>query len=262
MKILTLIKQVPDSTRVKVDPVTGTLIRTGVPSILNPYDHFALEQALKIKKETGAELVVLSMGPEQAAEIIRLALALGADKGILLCDRAFAGSDTWATSYALSKAVGKIGNVDLILAGMMAIDGDTAQTGPGIAQQLGIPQITFCTEASVNGKTLTAKKLIEGGYEVVEAKLPALITMVTAYGFDPSYPGFADIIKAQDEKPLEKWTAADIDAEAALLGFKGSPTRVDRIYPPAQREKGEIMQGSAGELSEKLIRIIRSECSM
>lgn len=260
MKIITLIKQVPDSTRVKVDQATGTLIRSGVPTILNPYDRYALEQALKIKKENGAELYVLTMGPAQAEEVIRLSLALGADKGILLSDIAFAGSDTWATSYALAKAVQKIGKYDIIMAGMMAIDGDTAQTGPGVSQQLRIPQITFCTEVSVNGKSLRAKKLIDGGHEILEAKFPVLITTAMPYGYDPAYPSFHKIADAEN-KPFEKWNATDIDANPAYLGLNGSPTRVDKIYSPPAREKGTVFRGSAVELADKVVEIIKTECA-
>ena len=162
MNIIVCIKQVPDSTRVKVDPKTGTLIRAGVPSILNPYDHYALEKALAIKAKTGAKVTVLSMGPAQAVAVLRLALALGADEGVLLSSRAFAGSDTWATSYALAMAIRKIGSFDMILCGQMAIDGDTAQTGPGIAFHLGIPQITFCESVDSDGSRAVVKKLIEG----------------------------------------------------------------------------------------------------
>ena len=177
MNIIVCIKQVPDSTQVKVDPKTGTLIRAGVPSILNPYDHYALEKALAIKAKTGAKVTVLSMGPAQAVAVLRLALALGADEGVLLSDRAFAGSDTWATSYALATAVKKIGQFDMILCGQMAIDGDTAQTGPGIAYHLGIPQITFCESVDSDGTRAVVKKLIEGGHQIMEADLPVLITM-------------------------------------------------------------------------------------
>src|SRR3989339_1420885 len=144
MHIAVCVKQVPDTTEVKVNPETGTLIRAGVPSIINPYDHFALEKAIEIKKKTGGNVTVISMGPPQAKSVIQMCLALGADKGILLSDMAFAGSDTWATSYTLSKAIKKMGKTDLILCGLQAIDGDTAQVGPGIAQQMRIPQITFC----------------------------------------------------------------------------------------------------------------------
>jgi electron transfer flavoprotein beta subunit len=259
MEIILLIKQVPDSTRVKVDPVTGTLIRAGVPSILNPYDHFALQQALKIKKEHNANLTILSMGPPQAEEVIKMALALGADRGILLTDRAFAGSDTWATSYTLAQAIRKIGKFDLILAGMMAIDGDTAQTGPGVAQQLRLPQITFCDELTVDKKKLTAKKIIEGGHEVVECQMPVLCTMIMPHDFIPPYPSFVNIYKAHIEKPVEIWTVKDIEVETKLLGLEGSPTRVDKIFPPKQREKGEIFKGSPAEMVEKLLQILEKE---
>jgi electron transfer flavoprotein beta subunit len=259
MEIVLLLKQVPDSTRVKVDPVTGTLIRAGVPSILNPYDHFALQQALKLKKDNNAKLTVLSMGPPQAEEVIRLALALGADRGILLTDRAFAGSDTWATSYTLGLAIKKIGKFDLILAGMMAIDGDTAQTGPGVAQQLRLPQITFCDDIKVNAKKIIAKKIIEGGHEVVECAMPVLCTMIMPHDFEPPYPSFMSIYKAQIDKPVEIWTVKDIGAEAKYLGLEGSPTRVDKIYPPQQREKGTIYKGSPAEMVEKLLEILEKE---
>ncbi len=259
MEIITLLKQVPDSTRVKVDPETGTLIRAGVPSILNPYDHFALEQALKLKKEHNANLTIISMGPPQAEEVVRMALALGADRGILLSDRAFAGSDTWATSYALAQAIRKIGKYDLILAGMMAIDGDTAQTGPGVAQQLGLPQITFCDELSVEGKKLTAKKIIEGGHEIVECKLPAVCTMIMPHDYSPIYPSFMNIFKAQEDKPAKLWNVNNIEVDTNLLGLDGSPTRVDKIYPPPQRGKGTIYQGSSAEMVDKMLEILKTE---
>jgi len=258
MNIVVCIKQVPDTTQVKVDPQTGTLIRAGVPSILNPYDHFALETALALKEKTGAEVTVISMGPPQAKTVLRLALALGADRGILLSDRAFAGSDTWATSYAIARAIKKIGKADLILCGMMAIDGDTAQTGPGIAQQLHLPQITFCEHVAVSGRKLTAKKLMDGGHEIVEAQLPALCTLVLPADYKPAFPSFPEIAAAQ-EKDLELWTAADVGADENLLGLKGSPTRVDRVYAPPQRARGTVHQGTAAELVEKLVCILKEE---
>ncbi|MDR1123304.1 MAG: electron transfer flavoprotein subunit beta/FixA family protein [Elusimicrobiota bacterium] len=258
MNIIVCIKQVPDSTRVKVDPKTSTLVRAGVPSILNPYDHFALSQALKIKAKTGANITVLSMGPQQAVSVIRLALGLGADKGILLSDRAFAGSDTWATSYALAAAIKKTGNFDLILCGQMAIDGDTAQTGPGIAYHLDIPQITFCDSADIEGRVVRAGKIIDGGHQLMEADLPALVTMTMPFDYAPAYPSLMGAFKAQ-QKPLEVWTAAQIGADPAKLGLEGSPTRVDRIFPPPARPKGQIFSGSAGELADTLIEILKKE---
>ena len=258
MNIIVCVKQVPDSTQVKVDPKTGTLIRAGVPSILNPYDHFALERALEIKARTGAKVTLLSMGPNQATAVLRLGLALGADEGLLLSDRAFAGSDTWATSYALATAIKKIGQYDLILCGQMAIDGDTAQTGPGIAYHLGIPQITFCESSDANGNQIVVKKLIEGGHQILEADLPVLVTMTMPVDYAAKYPSFMAAHKAQ-EKVIHIWTAADIGADPSKLGLNGSPTRVDRIFPPPARQKGEMFSGSAAELAGKFVEILKKE---
>lgn len=258
MNIIVCIKQVPDSTRVKVDPKTGTLIRAGVPSILNPYDHYALEKALAIKAKTGAKVTVLSMGPAQAVAVLRLALALGADEGVLLSSRAFAGSDTWATSYALAMAIRKIGSFDMILCGQMAIDGDTAQTGPGIAFHLGIPQITFCESVDSNGSRAVVKKLIEGGHQILEADLPVLITMTMPVDYAPKYPSFMAAHKAQDKKTVT-WTEKEIGADMHKLGLEGSPTRVSRIFPPAARQKGEMFNGSAEEMAAKFVEILKKE---
>ena len=258
MNIIVCIKQVPDSTRVKVDPKTGTLIRAGVPSILNPYDHYALEKALAIKAKTGAKVTVLSMGPAQAVAVLRLALALGADEGVLLSSRAFAGSDTWATSYALAMAIRKIGSFDMILCGQMAIDGDTAQTGPGIAFHLGIPQITFCESVDSDGSRAVVKKLIEGGHQILEADLPVLITMTMPVDYAPKYPSFMAAHKAQDKKTVT-WTEKDIGADMHKLGLEGSPTRVSRIFPPAARQKGEMFNGSAEEMAAKFVEILKKE---
>ena len=198
------------------------------------------------------------MGPNQALAVLRLALALGADEGILLSDRAFAGSDTWATSYALATAIRKIGPYDLILCGQMAIDGDTAQTGPGIARQLNIPQITFCTHIDASGNQVIAKKLVEGGNQVLQADMPLLVTMTMPADYAPKYPSFLAAHQAQ-QKPVHTWTAADIGAEPQKLGLNGSPTRVDRIFPPPARPKGEMLSGSPVELAGKLVEILKKE---
>ena len=258
MNIIVCIKQVPDSTQVKVDPKTGTLIRAGVPSILNPYDHFALEKALEIKAKTGAKVTVLSMGPALATAVLRLALALGADEGVLLSARAFAGSDTWATAYALAMAVKKIGQFDLVLCGQMAIDGDTAQTGPEMAYHLNIPQITFCESIDASGNTVVVKKLIEGGYQILQADLPVLITMTMPHDYVAKYPSFLAAHKAQD-KVIRTWSDIDVGADPHKLGLEGSPTRVDRIFPPPARPKGEMFSGSAVELANKFVEILKKE---
>lgn len=258
MNIIVCLKQVPDTAKVKMNP-DGTLIRTGVPSILNPYDHFALAKALEIKKQIGAKIKVLSMGPDQAIKVLKFALALGADEGYLLCDKAFAGSDTWATAYALSCAIKKIMPFDLILCGQMAIDGDTAQTGPEIAGQLNISQITFCSDIeNISSNTLRIKKIIEGGHQILETSFPALITLSTPHNFVLPYPGFTDIFKAQ-QKLLFTWTAKDIEADITKIGLKGSPTRVAKIYPPAQKQKGEVKTLPAEETALKIVEILQAQ---
>lgn len=256
MNVIVCIKQVPDTDKVKINPETGTIIRAGVPSILNPYDHYALENALKIKKETGGKITVISMGPPQAVEVIKLALSLGADRGILLSDRAFAGSDTWATSYALSKGIEKIGTYDLILCGQMAIDGDTAQTGPGIAYHLKIPQVTFCESVVLANGKAEIVKFVDGGTQDIQAELPALITMTIPGDYMGIYPSFLAVFDAQD-KPVETWSAADVGAEPQKLGLDGSPTRVDKIYAPERKVQGEIFSGSANELAEKVLSFLK-----
>lgn len=259
MKIVVCIKQVPDTTEVKINPETGTLIRTGVPSILNPYDHFAVESALNLKKKhTGFSVTAISMGPPQAKAVVQLALALGADDGVLLSDVAFAGSDTWATSYALSMAIRKIGKVDIIMCGMQAIDGDTAQVGPGIAQQLGIAQVTFCQHIEIEGHTIIAERYIDGGTETVELKAPAVFTMVMPKDYTQAYPSFAQIYSASKKK-FHVWSAQDIEAQSSYLGLKGSPTQVSKIYPPKKETETQIFNLSAQASAEKIVEIMKKE---
>ena len=257
MDIIVCLKQVPDTAKVKMNP-DGTLLRSGVPSILNPSDHFALAKALEIKEQTGATIKVLSMGPMQAQKVLRLALALGADQAYLLCDKAFAGSDTWATAYALACAVKKIKPFDLILCGQMAIDGDTAQTGPGIAGQLNIAQITFCEDIKIpDNNTILATKLIEDGHQILEASFPVLITLGTPHNFVLPYPDFKAIFKAQ-QKPLFIWTPKDIDADISKLGLNGSPTRVCKIYAPAPKQKGQIFNLPAEDTASEIVKILQA----
>lgn len=258
MHIAVCVKQVPDTTEVKINLETGTLIRIGVPSIINPYDHFALQTAIGLKKHHNLRVTVISMGPPQAKSVVQMGLALGADDGVLLSDMAFAGSDTWATSYAIAQAVRKLGKVDMVLCGMQAIDGDTAQTGPGIAQQLGIPQVTFCEKIDLEGKKMIVRKLIDGGYEIVEVKAPALFTMIMPKDYVPKYPSFTDVHSSL-KKPYHIWSADDIGAEKRYLGLKGSPTQVSRIYPPAQREKAAMTHGSTHEAVAKIMEIMKKE---
>ena len=197
------------------------------------------------------------MGPPQAEKALREALAMGADEAFLLTDRAFGGSDTLATSTIIAAAIQKLG-CDLVLCGRQAIDGDTAQTGPGIANQLNIPQITFCSHVDANGNQVVVKKLIDGGKQVLEADMPVLVTMTMPVDYAPKYPSFMAAHKAQ-EKPVHTWTAADIGADPSKLGLNGSPTRVDRIFPPPARPKGEMFAGSPAELASKLVEILKKE---
>jgi electron transfer flavoprotein beta subunit len=258
MKIVVCVKQVPDTTDVKVDPEKGTLIREGVPSVINPFDQFALEEGLRIRDHTGGELTVISMGPPQAKSVIMLSLAIGADTGVLLTDRAFAGADTLATSYTLAKAVEKVGDPDLIVCGLQAIDGDTAQVGPGLATHLGLPQITYAEHIEMDDGVLRARRMIDDGTEIVEAKPPVLVTMTTPSDFVPTNPPFTKIMKAK-KKPYEEWTVGDIDVDHDRLGLNGSPTWVEKVYPPPVREAGEILEGTPDELVERLIEILKTE---
>lgn len=259
MHIIVCIKQVPDSTEVKINPETGTLIRAGVPSILNPYDHYAVEMALKVKKQyPDTKVSVISMGPPQAKAVIQLALALGCDEGYLLTDRAFAGSDTWATSYALSCAIRKIGNYDLIVCGMQAIDGDTAQVGPGIATHLDIPQITFCEKFDVEKTRVIAEKITDNGHDILEAEFPLLLTMYMPKGYELRYPSFVDIYEAAGKK-IHEFNKDDIGAREEYIGLKGSPTQVSKIYPPKKEVNTVYINGTSVEIVNKLIDILKQE---
>lgn len=227
MKIVVCIKQVPDTHEVKIDPVKGTLIRDGIPSIMNPDDKNALEEALRIKDQLGAHVTVVTMGPPQAEKILREAYSMGADEAVLLTDRAFAGADTLATSLALAKILEKIG-YDLIFAGRQAIDGDTAQVGPEIAEHLDIPQVTYVQEVKVEGNQITVKRALEEGYEVIKIQLPCLLTAIKELN-EPRYPKLKNILMAS-KKTITTMTADDLDVDKTLLGLKGSPTKVKKTF--------------------------------
>jgi electron transfer flavoprotein beta subunit len=259
LRIAVCVKQVPDTTEVKVDPKTGTLIREGVPSIINPFDQYAVEEAVRLRDAAGGgEIVAISMGPPQARSVLIHSLALGADKGILLSDRGFAGADTWATALTLAMAVKKAGEFDLVLCGMQAIDGDTAQVGPEMAQLLGIPQITYVDKVDIDGKKVVARKQVDEGYETLEAKMPVLLTFITPSDFVPSTPPFSKISKAQ-KKPLETWGVKEVDGDPEKLGLKGSFTTVTKVYSPTRREKAVMLDGTPEEIARKLADILGKE---
>ncbi|KEH99983.1 electron transfer flavoprotein subunit beta/FixA family protein [Clostridium botulinum] len=238
MKIVVCLKQVPDTNQVKIDPVTGTLIREGVPSIINPEDKNALEEALRIKDENGATVTVISMGPPQAEAALREAMAMGADDAILISDRAFAGADTLATSHALAGALKKL-DYDIIFAGRQAIDGDTAQVGPEIAEHLQLPQITYVEKVDVEGAKLTVRRALENGYEVLEVQTPCLLTAIKELN-EPRYMDMRNVF-GLFEKEVKVWSADDIDVDKALLGLKGSPTKVKRSMTKEAKGQGEVV---------------------
>ena len=254
MKIAVCIKQVPETTEVRINPETNTLIREGVASITNPFDEFAVEEALLTKEKYGGEVHVLTMGPPQAIEVLKNALAVGSDKVYLLSDKAFAGADTLATAYTLAKAIEKIGAIDLVICGKQAIDGDTAQVGPGIATRLGIPQLTYVSkvrEIDVANKRIVVERLLENGREVVASSLPALITVVKDIN-EPRLPSLLGIKKAAKAQ-IPTWTAKDISVDENRAGLKGSPTWVSKIFTPESRGGGEVLKGELSEVVPLLV---------
>jgi len=258
MEIVVCIKQVPDTTDVKIDPETGTLIRDGVPSIVNPFDEYAVEAALQLKEDLGGKVTVITMGPPQATEALKKCIAMGADDGILVSDRAFAGSDTWSTSYTLAKAMEKMGAYDLILCGKQAIDGDTAQVGPGIAEHLSISQVTYvqkilkCSESHI-----LVERGIEGGYEVIEAPLPAVLTIDKSAN-EPRIPSMMGTMKAL-RREFPTMTCDDLDLEEGVYGMDGSPTRVKKTFTPEPRKGGRMLSGEMDEALRQLVDILREE---
>jgi len=254
VKIVACIKQVPDTTDVRIDPETRTLVREGVESITNPFDEYAVEEALLTREKHGGEVHVITMGPPQAIEVLKNALAVGADFVYFLSDNAFAGADTWATAYTLAQAIRKISGVDLVICGKQAIDGDTAQVGPGVANQLGIPQLTYVSrvrEIDLENKKIVAERMLEDGKEIIESSLPALITVVKDIN-EPRLPSLLGIKKAAKAE-ISTWTIEDLPVDMAKCGLEGSPTEVIRVFTPEPRGGGEILEGELTETIPLLI---------
>ncbi len=263
MKIVACIKQVPDTTEVRLDPVTNTLIRTGIPSIINPDDKAGLEMALKLKDEhPGSTVTVVSMGPPQAEVALREALAMGCDEAILITDRAFGGADTWATSSTIAGALRKL-EFDIIIAGRQAIDGDTAQVGPQIAEHMKLPQISYCEELSFDGKNFIAKRQYEDRHHIVELPSPCMVTALRE-AVDPRYMTVKGIYDAyaveKNEDGTEKdklkiWTLKDIEDELDLsnIGLKGSPTRVKKSFTKQGKGQGVKLEGLTAEEAAQAI---------
>jgi electron transfer flavoprotein beta subunit len=288
LKIIACIKQVPDTAEVRIDRVTNTLIREGVPSIINPFDLNAVEEGLLLRERFGGTVTVISMGPPQVETALREALSLGADQAVLLCDRAFAGADTLATSYTLAAGIKNIGSFDLILCGKQAIDGDTAQVGPEIAEWLDIPHLTYVRsidevfpagrrvppasssgrrpdaeagECGVQGRgaaqaQITVTHQVEGGYERVCASLPALLTVVREVN-EPRLPSYRASLRARTQG-ITIWGVADLSVDPERIGVAGSPTRVSRVFVPEYDRQGQFFAGSPEDQAKALIATLRS----
>lgn len=238
MNILVCIKQVPDTTEVKLDPKTGTLIRDGVPSIINPDDKAGLEEALNLKDKYKANVCVLTMGPPQAKNALRECLAMGADRAILLTDRAFAGADTLATSSTIAGAIKKL-DYDLIIAGRQAIDGDTAQVGPQIGEHLNIPTITYVEKLEIEDNKVLVNRAFEEGYQIIEAKMPLLITTLKEMN-TPRYMKVEKIYDAYNEDKIETWNLDNIEVCIDNIGLKGSPTKVKKSFTKGVKSAGKL----------------------
>jgi electron transfer flavoprotein beta subunit len=259
LRIIVCIKQVPETQEVRLDPVTHTLKREGVKAMVNPFDLYALEEALRIKDDQGANVTVLTMGPPQAEAALREVLGYGADAAVLLSDRAFAGADTWATSLTLAAAIRKLGGADLIFCGKQAIDGDTAQVGPMLATILDIPYAAWARKVSFTGKgSLEVERLLDHGYDAVEVRLPALITVVKEIN-EPRVPSFKAKLRAKKE-PIPVWGLGDLELAAEEVGLGGSFTQVVQVFPPPPRRgQPEIWQGPPADLAARLWGRLKSQ---
>ena len=260
MNIIVCLKQVPDTNEVKINQETGTLIRDGVPSIINPDDKNGLEEALRLKDEFGGKVTVISMGPPQAKEALKEAVAMGADEVYLVSDRAFGGSDTWATATILTAAIEKIGNYDLIICGRQAIDGDTAQVGPEIAEFLNIPQVTYAKKVELKEDKLVITRFTETGDYVIESKMPMLLTAIKELN-TPRYPTVKGIYKAYEtlkEEEIKILTLADLEIDTTQIGLKGSPTNVYRSFVPVKSKENKIMEYKGKETTDILMKELHS----
>lgn len=257
MKIVVCMKQVPDTTEVRLDPKTGTLIREGVPSIINPDDKSGIEAALKLKDEINAHVTVITMGPPQAEEALREALAMGADRAILLTDRAFGGADTWATSSTLAGALRKM-DYDLIIAGRQAIDGDTAQVGPQIAEHLNLAHVSYVEDLELTEGGVILKRVFEDGYHKIKAKTPCLITVLKEMN-NPRYMSVSGVFDAYREKEIEVWNLKDIEVDIENIGLKGSPTKVKKSFTKGAKTAGKVFDVDAKEGAKIIVEKLKEK---
>lgn len=262
MRIIVPIKQVPETNAVKMDEESGTMIRDGVEAIINPLDLYAIEVAIQLREQHDGEVIAISMGPPKAIKALKEAIAMGCDSAVLLSDKAFAGADTWATSYVLAAAIKRMGDCDMIICGERATDGDTGQVGPGIASFLDMPVLTYIGKVDeVTGEKAVAHRLVEDGYEVLETSLPAVLTVVKEVG-DPRLPTLRGKQKAKQAE-IPTWAASDLDVEDDKLGLNGSPTRVVKIFRPTVMRECEKVTAtddkSVNEAVDKLVAFLQKK---
>ncbi|UCD54707.1 MAG: electron transfer flavoprotein subunit beta/FixA family protein [Candidatus Omnitrophota bacterium] len=258
MNVIVCIKQVPNTTQVSINPETNTLIREGVECVINPFDMYAIEEGIRLREKFGGKVTVISMGPPQAEEALREGISLGCDEGILVTDKQFAGSDTWATSYVLSRAIKKIGDFDIVICGKQASDGDTAQVGPGISTHLDIPQVTYVKKIEEIAATKArVERMIEEGFEIIETPLPCLLTVVKEIN-EPRLPSLKGKMRAK-KADITKWNAEDLNCDFDKIGLDGSPTRVVKIFTPPRRKGGVILKGELHEIVDKLAGELKNE---
>jgi len=256
MKIIVCIKQVPDAKDVRLDPKTNTMAREGVESIMNPFDRHAVEEAVRLKEQHGGTVTVLSMGPPQAEAVLRDAVSCGADEAVLVSDRAFAGADTWATTYTLGKAIDKLGDFDLILCGKQAIDGDTAQVGPGLARRLDIPYVSYVKKVSGYASgVMQVERLMDDGYDELAIPLPGLLTVVKEIN-EPRVPSLKGKMKAK-KLVIQTLSAEDIGAEPQSIGLPGSTTQVVKVFAPQFTGERAMLEGTVDEQVDQLVEKIK-----
>ncbi len=256
MNICVCLKQVPGTTEVKIDPATNTLIRQGIENIINPFDTYALEEGVRLKEKHGGKVTVITMGPPQADAALREAVSLGADEAILLSDRAFAGADTWATAYTLSRAIAKIKDYDLVICGRQTIDGDTGQVGPELAEMLDIPFIAYVSHIEeIKDSYLRVNRMVEEGHEIIETTLPAVITVAKEINV-PRLPSLRGIMKSKSVK-VETWCIKELGVDAAMVGLAGSSTQVIKVFFPQRIHQAEMLAGNLEQQVEGLVDRLR-----
>jgi len=258
MNVVVCLKQVPGTTQVKIDPQTNTLIRQGIENIINPFDTYAIEEGVRLRERTGGKVTAISMGPPQAETALREAISLGADEGILLSDPAFAGADTWATSYTISAALRKLGQYDLVICGRQTLDGDTGHVGPQLAEMLALPFIAYVSQIEeIADGSMRVRRMVEDGYEVIESPLPAVVTVVKEIN-TPRLPSLRGIARSKSAT-IPVWGAKELNTDPGRVGLAGSFTHVIRIFSPQRVCQGEIFQGEAEEQVDCLVNRLKDD---